>query len=213
MATTPLVRRSLSFLVCLIATVVLAAGSASAAGTYNNLVQVDNSDNARPAVSTASMVSQDSGDAAVYNANLAYSHSFNCTGCRTVTAALQAVIIEGNPTTIAPQNAAVAINENCQSCQTFAYAQQYVFSPHHPVRIGEGTSRQLQAIQAAINWVANSNEDFTTMTSQLDSLSWAFCSAVQRAVQAGQDGQNSQASTNICGAAPFDHRQVQQHDD
>ena len=111
----------------------------------------------------------------------------------------------------------MAINENCQSCQTFAYAHQYVFSPHHPVRISEGTSHQLQAIQAAINWVANSNEDFTTMSSQLDSLSWAFCYTVQRAVQAGpndQNDQNSQPSTNICkGTAPFDHRQVQQHDD
>ncbi len=138
-------RRFISLVGCLLATLIVAAGPAAAADGYNNLVQVDNSDSTHPAVSTASMVSHDTGTADVTNANLAYSHSFNCTGCRTVTAAVQAVIVEGSPNTIAPQNAAVAINENCSHCQTFAYAHQYLFLTHYRVTIDRKTSRQLLA--------------------------------------------------------------------
>jgi hypothetical protein len=179
----------------------LAAGSAGASGAYNNLIQIDNSDASHPAILTGSLVSHDATNDPVQNANLAYSHSVNCTGCKTITVAVQAVIIEGNPTNISPQNAAVALNENCQSCQTFAYAHQYVFSPHHPVTLSERTNQQLQQIQQGIDWVAHSGKDFATMSSQLDDLSWAYCYVVQRAAHV----------TNVCGAPPFDHRQVQEH--
>ena len=179
--------------------------------SYDNLVQVDNSNPASPAVSTASAVAFDTGNTAVTNGNLAYSHSVNCTGCRTVTVAVQAVVIEGNPTDIEPQNAAVALNENCTSCQTFAYAHQYVFSPHHTVRLDGEARDRLAGIQRAINWVANSGTDFATMSSRLDQLSWAFCDTVQRAVASQQDGQNT-STTSVCGVAPFDHRQIQEHD-
>ena len=208
------VRRGLGFVACGIATLVMTAGSAGASGAYNNLIQLDNADSTHPAVATGSMVSHDTTNDPVENANLAYSHSFNCTGCRTVTVALQAVIIEANPTTIAPQNAAVAVNENCQSCLTFAYAHQYVFSPHHPVSLDSESNRELQAIQSYIDSEANSGEDFAVLSSHLDNASWAFCYVVQRAVQRQNrsgDHNSSTASPSVCGAAPFDHRQVASH--
>jgi hypothetical protein len=156
-------------------------------------------------------VAFDTGNTAVTNGNLAYSHSVNCTGCTTITVAVQAVLIEGSPTDIEPQNAAVAFNESCNSCQTFAYAHQYVFSPHHTVRINGDTRERLANIQRGIDWVANSNTDFATMSSRLDQLSWAFCDTVQRAVANQQEGQNPSSGPSVCGAAPFDHRQVQEH--
>jgi hypothetical protein len=188
-----------------------AAGGGVSYTSYDNLIQVDNSNPAAPAISTGSSVAFDTGTAAVTNGNLAYSHSVNCTGCKTITVAVQAVLIEGNPTDIEPQNAAVAINESCTSCQTFAYAHQYVFSPHHTVRIDGETRDRLANIQQAINWVANSGTDFATMSSRLDQLSWAFCDSVQRAVASQQEGQHSSSTPSVCGAAPFDHRQVQEH--
>jgi hypothetical protein len=200
------VRRAIGFLACAVATLVMTAGSAGASGAYNNLIQLDNSDNTHSAVATGSVVSHDTTTDPVENANLAYSHSVNCTGCRTVTVALQAVIIEANPTTIAPQNAAVAVNENCQSCLTFAYAHQYVFSPHHPVTLDSESNRQLQAIQSYIDHEANSNEDFATLSSHLDNASWAFCYVVQRAMQSHDS--RTDKTPAVCGAPPFDHRQV-----
>jgi hypothetical protein len=184
----------------------MTAASAGATDAYNNLIQLDNSDNTHPAVATGVVVSHDTTNEPVENANLAYSHSFNCTGCRTVTVALQAVIIEGNPTTVAPQNAAVAVNENCLSCLTFAYAHQYVFSPHHPVVLNRDATLALQAIQSYVDHEANSGEDFATLNSHLDDASWAFCYVVQRAAQ--KSDTRSSTTPNVCGAAPFDHRQV-----
>ncbi|MDP9073711.1 MAG: hypothetical protein M3N98_05945, partial [Actinomycetota bacterium] len=215
------VRRCFSVVGCVTVAVLLSAGPAAAEGgsaggnvsytVYNNLVQVDNNRPAVQSVSTASAVSLDSGNAAVQNANLAYSHSFNCTGCRTVTVAIQAVVVQGNPTVLQPQNAAVAVNDSCTSCQTYAYAHQYLFLPYHPVQIDGETRDRLAGIQSAINWVANSGKDFATINGQLDQLSWAFCDTVQRAVQSQQEGEGSSTTTNVCGAAPFDHRQVQEH--
>jgi hypothetical protein len=199
------VRRCVLFVGCVIASLALFVGSASATGTYNNIVQIENSNSAVPAVRTSADLTFDTGTAAVSNANLAYSESSNCTGCRTVAVAVQAVVIEGMPSAITPQNAALAINNNCQSCMTFAYAQQYVFSPEHPVMIGRATTAKLAALQAAMHGVAASGESFPTMNSQLNDLSWLYCEAVQVAIQ--NSGPNP--GPPVCGAPPFDNLQVQ----
>jgi hypothetical protein len=94
---------------------------------------------------------------------------------------------------------------------TFAYAHQFVFSPHHPVKLGGETRERLAYIQQGIDWIANSGTDFATMSRRLDQLSWAFCDTVQQAVASDQKGQNA-STPSVCGAAPFDHRQVQEHD-
>lgn len=201
-------RRCVVFIGCFVACLGLLGGSASADGTYNNIVQVENSNSAVPAVGTSAEVTFDTGTTAVTNANLAYSQSSNCTGCRTVALAVQAVVIEGVPTAITPQNAAVALNDSCQSCMTFAYAQQYVFSPEHPVSFGRATTAVLGALQAAMRREAASDESFTTMNSHLNDLSWAYCEAVQVAIQAS--GPNP--GPPVCGAPPFDNLQVQTRD-
>ena len=172
-------RRCPCFLAFVLATAMLAAGPTAASTSYDDLVQLDNSLSAQPAVSTSSMFSHDTGSNAVTNANLAYFHSFDCTGCRTITVAVQAVVIEGSPSTVGPQNAAVAVNENCQACQTFAYTHHYVFSPHHAVTFDPDTNQKLAYIQSGIDWVAHSNMDFPTMSTRLDQLSWGFCTTVQ----------------------------------
>ncbi|MGH9124124.1 MAG: hypothetical protein ACRDZ8_05270 [Acidimicrobiales bacterium] len=169
---------------------------------------MENSNSAVPAVRTSAELTFDTGTAAVTNANLAYSQSSDCTGCRTVAVAVQAVVIEGVPTAITPQNAAVALNNNCQSCMTFAYAQQYVFSPEHPVTLGRGTTAVLAGLQAAMRAVAASDESFTTMNSNLNDLSWAYCETVQVAIQTS--GPNP--GPPVCGAPPFDNLQVQTRD-
>ncbi len=64
-------RRGLGFLACGIATLVMTAGSARASGAYNNLIQLDNADSTHPAVATGSMVSHDTTNDPVNNANLA----------------------------------------------------------------------------------------------------------------------------------------------
>src|SRR5881409_2749272 len=47
------------------------------------------------------------------SANVARAESHDCTDCRNVAVAVQAVFATGQPSTVEPANAAVATNENC----------------------------------------------------------------------------------------------------
>jgi hypothetical protein len=49
-----------------------------------------------------------------------------CSNCHTVAIAVQVVLVQGSPTTVAPQNVAVAANGGCSHCDTLAVAYQFV---------------------------------------------------------------------------------------
>jgi hypothetical protein len=73
-----------------------------------------------------------------------------CTSCQTTAIAIEIVLVEGDPTTIAPQNVAVASNADCNLCDTFASAYQFVITTGGPVRFtGEG-KRELHEIRKEI---------------------------------------------------------------
>jgi hypothetical protein len=120
-----------------------------------------------------------------------------------VAVAVQVVIVEGSPSNYQPQNAAVAVNDTCQSCQTFAYAHQYVIQTTQIPGYDRENVDQLQQIQWQINQVANSGEDFATMSTQLDQLSGQFYNTVYQAVMNQHQG---------AAAQRLDRRQVQQKD-
>lgn len=201
-------RRSLSAFVVLMAVVLLSAPQAGAdggvSGAHSNIVQVANSDPSEPMVRTASSVAQNEGGN-VTDTNFAFAHSFSCTGCRTVAVAVQVVVVDGTPSNYQPQNAAISENDNCQSCQTFAYAHQYVIQTSQETNFGEVVgSGQLWDIQSQISQVANSGEDFVTMSSQLDQLSSEFYNAVVQALQNQDNGDG--------GHQAGEDRQVQEQD-
>lgn len=61
----------------------------------------------------------------VDNTNAAVAYS-SCDSCRTIALSIQIVLVTGNPSTVTPQNFAIAINDNCTSCETLASAYQWV---------------------------------------------------------------------------------------
>jgi putative peptide zinc metalloprotease protein len=61
----------------------------------------------------------------VDNTNAAVAYA-SCESCRTIALSIQIVLVTGNPSTVTPQNIAIAINENCTSCETLASAYQWV---------------------------------------------------------------------------------------
>ena len=64
-----------------------------------------------------------------------------CTSCQTTAIAIQIVLVTGSPSTVTPENAAVAVNESCTLCDTFATAYQFVVGLDGPVRLtGQGMS-------------------------------------------------------------------------
>ncbi|MGH9126990.1 MAG: hypothetical protein ACRDZ8_20035 [Acidimicrobiales bacterium] len=201
-------RRGVSAFVSVMAVLLLAASPAGAdggvSGAHSNIVQVSNSDPGVPVVRTASAVANNEGGN-VTDTNLAFARSFSCTGCRTVAVAVQVVVVDGTPSNYQPQNAAIAVNDNCQSCQTLAYAHQYVIQTSDETNFGEIVgSSQLWNIQSQISQVANSGEDFVTMSSQLDQLSSEFYHAVVQAVQNQSNGDG--------GHQAGEDRQLQEQD-
>ena len=90
-------------------------------------------DNAAVAVNTrdgssffklAFSVRRVSGEVDATNAAVAWA---SCDACQTVAAAIQVVLVMGNPTSVEPQNLALAVNYQCTDCETLASAYQWVY--------------------------------------------------------------------------------------
>jgi putative peptide zinc metalloprotease protein len=81
------------------------------------------------------------------NAAVAYA---SCTSCQTTAIAIEIVLVEGDPTTVSPTNAAIAINQSCTLCDTFATAYQFVISTGGPVHFSEEGVQELHQIRQEI---------------------------------------------------------------
>jgi hypothetical protein len=167
-------------------------------GAQSNIVIAANTTPAQPVVRVGAAVAFDAGSGPVTDANIASARSFDCTGCSTEAVAVQVVVIEGYPSIIAPQNAAVAVNQNCQTCQTFAYASQYVITTHHVTYLSESVREQLAGLVQEIDQVTASGVSFATMSAELDLISAQYYDVVAQAVQ-----------TQTVAPDAFAHRDVQ----
>ncbi len=105
----------------------------------------------------------------VDNENVAIAYS-ECTDCRTVAVAVQAIIIEGDVNDFRPGNAAAAANVNCLRCQTFAFARQEVLLADRKVPLSDDAEARYDSIQQQIRDVSRSDASFDDLTVQLDSL-------------------------------------------
>jgi hypothetical protein len=148
----------------------------------DNIVMVTNTAGGDLKARSRTTVSHNPGPT-VSNQNYAEAYAHDCTGCRTVAAAVQVVVVEGSTTSFTPTNAALAINENCHSCQTFAYANQYVFSPLRPVELSDSAREQLAEVRDQIAEVVRSQKPFPQMSADLDSLSSQLISIVRAEIQ------------------------------
>ncbi|MDQ1373239.1 MAG: putative peptide zinc metalloprotease protein [Actinomycetota bacterium] len=167
-------RRTLVVLTTVITFVLGAAHPALADSDTNNYVQSDNSSPAQQMAKSRVMVATSGKD--VTAENVAYSRSHDCTGCRTLAVAVEAVLVPGTPTTFTPKNVAVALNERCSSCATFAAAHQYVVQTGGPRKLSDSAEAKVERIGAQIRAVTNSGADFPTIDQQIDDLAnqlWA----------------------------------------
>jgi putative peptide zinc metalloprotease protein len=168
-------------LIAVISLVTLAFGLAAPAGAddgADNLVQVRNTQDLATRTRARAVVSENR-NPDVTNGNGAVARA-TCTDCRTVAAAIQVVVVESaSVTNYRPENAAVALNESCTRCATFAYARQVVLTPYRDIRIGDRAEGQIEAISREASRVAASDEDFPTMSADLDRLTERLVAVVQ----------------------------------
>jgi hypothetical protein len=124
------VRRLIAVLTISVALVAFAALPALAGGPDNvvTATATATADGAPTTVERSGLQVAESGGDEVTSQNIAQAISQDCTGCKAVAVALQAVIVTGEPRTVAPVNFGGAVNSNCTSCASFAFAYQYVVS-------------------------------------------------------------------------------------
>jgi hypothetical protein len=113
-------------------------------------------------------ISIDAGDT-VDNRNIAAAYS-QCTGCRTVAVAVQAVLATGPATTVSPQNLALAINQDCSSCVTMAWAYQYVATTGGDIKLAEDTRQRFHALGNQIKTLIDQPLTYEELDARLDAL-------------------------------------------
>jgi putative peptide zinc metalloprotease protein len=145
----------------------LAQPGSAFAGDDNAAVAINTKDDAS-IFKLAFAIRQVAGDV-VDNTNAAVAYS-SCARCRTVAIAIQIVLVTGNPSTVTPQNVALAVNENCTLCTTFAGAYQIVLGTNGPVRLtGEGR-REIQEILKQIRALKKQSLPPDELRARLDDL-------------------------------------------
>ena len=156
-----------------------AAHAEAQGGGANNVVLVtttaDGSSLGRSGLQTASV-----GGSTLASSNIADAAAHDCTGCRSVAVAVQAIYNTGNPSTFVPTNAAVATNSNCTGCGSFAFAYQYVVSTGGPVRLSPTGVAELGALRAEMADVADSGLPFDQLNARLEELAAEFKADVDR---------------------------------
>jgi hypothetical protein len=162
-----------------------AATAAATTGTrpVDNTVVADNSNPSGQLARSNVKVVTDA-DGKVDSQNFAYSRSHDCTGCRTLAAAVEVVLIPNSPSQFAPVNAAVALNERCSFCQTFAAAYQYVVQTGGPTALGATARNQIASISSKISRSVASGKSFPEIDSELDQLTAQLWTVVNNDITA-----------------------------
>jgi hypothetical protein len=86
--------------------------------------------------------------------NLAFSYA-ECTGCQTLTVALQLNLISQNATSITPQNYAIAENYRCTDCDTVARAIQYNLQVADPNEVPPRAREMVNQMNHELNGIAS----------------------------------------------------------
>lgn len=114
--------------------------------------------------------------------NQAVSYNHDCTGCRSVAIAFQAILVPGVPSTFAPENVAVTLNLRCTSCHGYAYADQYAVGSHGRTRLDGETMDRIESLQEQAERLARSGLSDADLTAALNGLANRFHALVNAAV-------------------------------
>lgn len=132
----------------------------------------------RPVVERASVVVVTSQSPLLTTVNQATAYAHDCTGCRSVAVAFQAVLVPRPVSTATPRNVAFSLNLRCTGCVAFAFADQYVVQTDGVKHLTKAAADTVEAIRAEAGRIAESGLDPATMDLQLRGLQERFHAAV-----------------------------------
>jgi putative peptide zinc metalloprotease protein len=195
----PIRRHLLVFFALVVAALLYAlpaTGDAPLVGGPNNLVQVSTTGvgdvESRSNVQVASFGGPVSG-----STNAAIAVSTDCTDCRTIAIAFQAVFLINDPPVLVPGNGAVAVNAACTRCQTFAFAYQYELFTHGPVFLSPAGHMLLNDLRAEVTDLAQSNLPLPDLDARLKDVKARFKALIDSELVAAGQPPNGVEETKV----------------
>ncbi|MEA2248813.1 MAG: hypothetical protein QOH46_3342 [Solirubrobacteraceae bacterium] len=178
-------RRLIAVLTLTVALIASAALPAVAGGPNNDVFsEATATPEGTPAtVERSSLQVLPTGTDELTSRNVAQAYSHDCTGCRAVAVALQAVIVTGNPSTVAPVNVGAAVNERCSSCATYAFAYQYVVSADDVDDLSWSARRTIWQLRREADDLARSGLPFPELDAQLRDVAARLKAAVDAEIE------------------------------
>jgi putative peptide zinc metalloprotease protein len=128
------------------ALIALTAGAPMvAAGAQENSAEAVNTKDGKSVFKLAFQVKKTmDSDVDATNSAVAFA---SCTDCKTVAAAIQVVLVAGEPTSVDAENVAVALNYQCTECETLAAAYQFVFGTGEEMKFTPEGKRRLNELK------------------------------------------------------------------
>ena len=146
------------------------APTAAGASDENVVVASNQTDGA--AVVAAGVQYRIAPNGVVDEENRAYAGA-SCTGCQTVAAAFQLVLVTREYRTFVPQNEAFAANVACEECLTWASAKQVIVVTDGPATLSGAGHLRMQALEERIQ-ALQSDLPAMTLTGLFLELDGAF---------------------------------------
>jgi hypothetical protein len=162
-------------------TAVPATAGETASGAPENIVQAEStvghlvSERSRVQVGHFDGTNNDSTNAAI-----AYAH--DCTGCRSVAAAFQAVLVWGQQQSSTPENDAISVNDKCTSCTTYTFAYQDVIQTSGPSRLSRAARHQVADIREQVDRLVHSGKSPDELQAGFLSLKAQFKQVVENGI-------------------------------
>ena len=101
------------------------------------------------------------------NAAIAFA---SCEGCETVAIAWQVVLVSSDPSTVSPENYAIAINFECSDCATLASAYQWALGTDGNVHFTAEGNQAIAEIRQALQELRRSGLSIVEIQAELDLL-------------------------------------------
>jgi hypothetical protein len=162
----------------------------SSNGAPNNVVTVATTTDSPADEESTLQVASYGGDL-LDSTNLAWADAHDCTGCRSIAVAVQAVFATGHPRVVSPQNLALATNENCTNCISFAFAYQYVVTTDGPVHLSPQGRRDIRELRHQFADLAESQLALPELDARLHELADQFKADIDgQLLHRGDDGRH-----------------------
>jgi len=149
------------------------------AGGANQIVQSSATADYPTVIRTATQWAPFGGPGA-NSANIATAISTDCTGCRAVAVAFQAIILTHDPNVVTPSNVAVAANGSCLGCDSFAFAYQDVITTDGPATLNATGIALVREINLRADAIAHSGVPDSQMEAELKDLALEFKADVEQ---------------------------------